>query len=546
MVARWWPMLVATAMLLLGGGAQAQSPSATLRADTDTLVVGQTIGLLMIVEGGEPAGVPRIPVGRGLSVKYRQMSTSVSIVNGIASRVVHLGFELTGEQEGEFRVGPAGVQLRDGRTVSASPITVSVEPRTISGDPDDIPPLTVSARFLQDRVWQGQVVLYEELLRTRVGVASHRWHGRPEKGLLIPASGRPEEQSSTLQDERGPIRHVARRWPLIAREVGTHTYDPTAVEIEVLADEQPSSGILGFFRRTRREVLRTEPLTLQIDPLPPAPEGFTGLVGDFEVRSHLVRRQVRVGQSIPWRIDLTGTGTLEGMQPPDMDLPDGIRVYDTPAQVRGHVRNQTWNGAATFEREIVPTQPGDVTLPDLTWVVFSPTKGDYQRVTVEGVQLTVLPGDEGDVDLESYSPPPPPTLEADPSAPAGPQIQASGPGLVLPWAHWMPLAWGLAGLPALGMGLVQLRDTTQRTLAQLQARRALAPRTLDQRLADLPDHADARLAALARWIRDTDTERSDELRALLDEVDAVRFAGSSPADDLESRLVDALRRLEQP
>ncbi len=533
---------------------------ARLHVDTDQLVVGQTVSLVLILEGAEPAGVPAIPNARGVDIRYRQMTTTMSLINGVGGRAVQLGYDLTATEKGTWTLGPVGVSLKGARTITAPPITVEVAaaPAVHAGGEA---PLQVFSGFVhpprdtgdtdeadagpteQRTAWQGEVVVWKEELRTRVAVESHRWHGRPEAGLLAPQDGQPRERSWTLRDRLGAVQHAVRWWPFLVTEPGRRTYDPMAVEIEVATDDPASPGLLGFFRRTRREVRRTDAVTLDVRPLPPAPSGYSGLVGDFTLKAALERDTAKVGQGISWEVELSGDGTLEGATLPPLGDLEGARVYDSSPRVSGGIDDGAWRARARFVREIVPTREGTVQLPDLEILVFSPDAGEYVTLRAPGGTLTVLPGEAGEAEITSFASAPEGT-DTPPDARDGtPRFRVWAPGVIVPFSAWMPVAWLLALLPGLAAGVGASRDALHAWSQRRADAVASRPRTIGERIADLPDDPASRWAALEALLREVAPSDHHDADRLLSELTRVRFAGAVPADDLATRTIAMIRRL---
>ncbi len=87
------------------------------------------------------------------------------------------------------------------------------------------------------------------------------------------------------------------RKALFAQRPGTITIPPSRLVVQLVQSSQPRRGIDPFdgvsspfdefFGRMRTETVNlvTEPITVTARALPPAPAGFSGLVGDFTVTS---------------------------------------------------------------------------------------------------------------------------------------------------------------------------------------------------------------------------------------------------------------------
>ena len=71
----------------------------------------------------------------------------------------------------------------------------------------------------------------------------------------------------------------------------------------------------SFFSRGQKtsDRVRSNSLQLDVQPLPqPAPEGFSGAVGQFELKSTLAPAQLKTGEPVTWTLTLSGTGNWPG------------------------------------------------------------------------------------------------------------------------------------------------------------------------------------------------------------------------------------------
>ena len=111
------------------------------------------------------------------------------------------------------------------------------------------------------------------------------------------------------------------------------------------------------------------------------------MVGDFELTGSVRSTDVTVGESVVWSVRVVGDGTLEGFSlPPVTDL-DGAQVYDNGPTVGALVVDGAYRAEGRFERVVVPTREGEVVLPSVDVVIFSPTAGAYVTKRIEGATL---------------------------------------------------------------------------------------------------------------------------------------------------------------
>jgi hypothetical protein len=187
---------------------------------------------------------------------------------------------------------------------------------------------------------------------------------------------------------------------------------------------------------------------------------------------------------------------------------------------------------------------GELDLPDLRLVTFSPTRGEYVVHDIVMPKLTVVPGREGDVAVESYG-----TAASEVAEPVAIDVRpvygwgrATAPSLryVLPPALAVAASPGLLALAGLG-----IQEWSARRRRRREATRA-PPTALDA-LRSLPSDPAERLVAYDTALRRLEAQAKDdalreELRALRARLGRVRFGDGRPDPELEADLRDLAKR----
>jgi len=250
---------------------------------------------------------------------------------------------------------------------------------------------------------------------------------------------------------------------------------------------------------TETQTIESEPGLFHIRPLPPAPEGFLGAVGQFEVEASVEAEEIRVGESLAWTVTLSGTGNwpaISGLPP---------RQVSRDFQVIGEPELAEDSGSSLFERSLsetvtlIPQRAGRYVLGAFEVVAFDPAMGRYVRHRTEPLTLEVLPGPNGDL-----LPPDPPTDGlTDEEAPLPPMLKgtASAPTTPMDGLFWAALL--VTPLAVLGLwgGLALWRAYESDPFRQARAAHRRLAQTL-ARLSGAPEPAAAR-SLVRRWQQDT-------------------------------------------
>ncbi len=219
--------------------------------------------------------------------------------------------------------------------------------------------------------------------------------------------------------------------------------------------------------------------SLDVRPLPKAgqPRGFSGAVGQFELRAAPPAGDARVSEPMTLSFTLSGHGDLDRVEMPGLADSAAFKTYPPSVKVEPHADGKKVT-TKTFEQVIVPLRAGHLTLPPVEVPVFDPVAGRYTTVATTPLSVVVEPAATSAASSQSVAVPLPaasgPEIHARPPA-ALPAIQAtlhSAAAFALRrWTLALCLV-PLAGLVALG-ALVRRRAlrTSERSLRRA-ARRA--------------------------------------------------------------------------
>lgn len=153
-----------------------------------------------------------------------------------------------------------------------------------------------------------------------------------------------------------------------------------------------------FLRRSSERhpySLETDPIEIEVLPLPEAPAEFSGGVGEFDTQAQLQPPSVVVGQPARLELHVRGRGNPDIIGAPVLaEIPDAfvsnpeIRMIDM-----GH--NDPTAIHKVFVWEIVPKKASDVSIPGVTFTFFDPNKENYVAKTTDSLTLGVVSAPEG-------------------------------------------------------------------------------------------------------------------------------------------------------
>ncbi|HLX09244.1 MAG TPA: BatD family protein [Thermoanaerobaculia bacterium] len=184
-------------------------------------------------------------------------------------------------------------------------------------------------------------------------------------------------------------RVVMVRKALFALRPGPHLLEPAGYDVVVA----PPDG--GFFGpplvRSEELHLRAPELAVEVQPLPAAPPGFSGLVGQVSMAATLKPYRLRVGEGATLTVTLAGAGNLQGAEAPRLEAPPDLTVFPPQRQAEDQPGGATEGGRRAWIFVIVPTRPGLYSVRPQPVLYFDPAHRDYRQAESPTLTLTALP-----------------------------------------------------------------------------------------------------------------------------------------------------------
>ncbi len=336
--------------------------------------------LQLVFEDCEPSGEPRLPILANASLSLAGRSTSVNMVNSYVTRSVILSYIVSSRsatplQIPEFMVDTNKGRLRVAAYNAASP---AVTAESIA-----------SSRFLPERpsVWAGEVfgLTYQLTAASRNNPQfnpTFEWNAAP---LVAEEWSKPELTESVTDGQRqARLTYTTRA---VARAAGSVKLEPATHLIQI----QTGATGFGIFSQARVEpvsVTSDQP-SIDVRPLPAAPTGFNGAVGQFKLTSKVVPTRANVGEPVTWTLELSGTGNwpdVNGL--PSRDVSTEFQVVQPKAK-RTPAEGKLFDATLSEDVVLVPTKPGSYTLGPVAFTFFNTKTGAYETARTERTTVTI-------------------------------------------------------------------------------------------------------------------------------------------------------------
>lgn len=307
------------------------------------------------------------------------MVNAASFINGRASVRTSWNFELEATRIGTFTIGPASITV-NGKTLKSNPLEIKVvAARQGKGLPKNANEnLFLTSEFDKKTVFPGQQVTWRIKVYTQVSLEGADIVELPDFGGFYSREKRRFDtriEYQTINKKKYAVKTLHEE-ALFPQQSGSMRLGPAKVRL--LVDQ---GGAMGAFLGPRAVLMTTEPVGLEVKPLPePIPQQFSGAVGRYEWTVSVDSAKVTTDDAITVTIQMKGNGDGKRVSAPTLNLPETMEVfapriaseeeYETVDQIQHR---------KIFEYVVLPHEPGAYNLAP-QFVFFDPDSLRYRTL----------------------------------------------------------------------------------------------------------------------------------------------------------------------
>ena len=134
-------------------------------------------------------------------------------------------------------------------------------------------------------------------------------------------------------------------------------------------------------------------LTVQVDPLPTKPTGFSGGVGKFNISAQLTKKEVKAGDPVTLRVVVGGNGNLKLIKQPEVNFPKDFDKYDAKVTDKTKLTSTGVGGNMIYDFLFVPRNQGTYTIPAVSFTYYDTGLNAYKTIKTQPFKLVVDKGD---------------------------------------------------------------------------------------------------------------------------------------------------------
>ncbi len=369
----------------------------------DTIGVEDQAFLAITVSGSGSLPEPDLPNLSMFEVSSQGTSTNISIVNGSMESTHAYNYMIFPKRQGTFVIKPASVVYKRKRYESKEVILTVLDagvgtPKTLEkaaeskdGENRDI---FLLAELNKKKVYVNEQVTLTIKFCHAVSLLSQPDYTPPQVT---------DFWSDAIEPQRTYYQNInGRRYSVI--EINTALFPTRSGELSIgqamlsvnvqaqsKRSRDPFGGFGSFFDRGQTKTIRTQPLKIEVLPLPTENKSanFSGTVGEFFITSSADKLKTEVNQPVTVTYKISGTGHIKTVAEPEIEDLADFRIYRSASSEKISKVDMVIGGTKIFEETYIPKRAGKLTIPAVTLNYFNPTTKKYKTVSTKPININV-------------------------------------------------------------------------------------------------------------------------------------------------------------
>lgn len=259
------------------------------------------------------------------------------------------------------------------------------------------------------RVHEQEPILLTYKVYTLVDLTSLKGNMPDLKGFHTQEVQLPQQKSYKIETVNGrPYRAVT--WsqyvmfPQITGklEIPSITFDGIVIQQNRDVDpfEAFFNGGSGYVEVKKK--IKAPGLTIQVDPLPARPAGFSGGVGSFTISAQLNKTDIKANNPVTLRVIVSGRGNLKLIKKPEVKFPKDFDTYDAKVTDKTKLTSNGVEGNMVYDFLAVPRNQGKYEIPPIEFVYYDTEANAYKTVKTQAFTLNVAKG-SGSASVSDYT-----------------------------------------------------------------------------------------------------------------------------------------------
>ncbi len=354
--------------------------------------------------------------------------SSFQMVNGHtnSSSSITYTYILCANKNGSFVIPPAHVSV-GGRNVASSAIRVRVSGKSrananASSSNDDSQPtmraagshigsndLFIKVNANKTRVHEQEPILLTYKVYTQVDLTQLEGKMPDLKGFHTQEIPLPQQKNFRVERINGRAYRTVTWSQYVMYPQMTGKLQIPSIKFNGVVVQQNRSvdPFEAFFNggsgyvEVRKSIIAPG-VSIQVDPLPTRPSGFSGGVGHFNISAQLNNKEVKANDPITLRVVVSGIGNLKLIKQPVVNFPKDFDKYDAKITDKTSLTANGVEGNMVYDFLAVPRHQGEFTIPAVEFTYYDTNTNSYKTIKTHSYSLKVTKG-SGSGSMNDYS-----------------------------------------------------------------------------------------------------------------------------------------------
>lgn len=395
-------LLFFIANIFIATQGSAQKFTTSINTSNKSVQVGDVFKLTYSISSKDNFSITGIqrPTYPGFSFVRESNGESHQYINGKATHSFEYILYLTANKKGTFKITPATFVTTNSETKSST-FTVEVgisDPKSSVAAPKNSN-LFTRIDVSKKNPYKGEVVL-----------VTYKIYSRFSGNLSLDDYDYPMIDG-VWTEELGPGKNG---WPSKQETINGARYNIFTLKKEIVFPQKTGEISIvpfditarvnrSFFNQGSVLEVQSNAQVLTVKALPNnAPLSFESQVGkDYKLDVTYSTTELKTNEPIDLKIKISGKGNLKQLNAPKINFPTDFEVFDPETKNNVKVSSSGLNGSKEFNYLIIPRHHGDFDIDSIEFSYFNSSTGKYKTLTSEAVTITVLKGDNQDLNLTS-------------------------------------------------------------------------------------------------------------------------------------------------
>lgn len=365
---------------------------AMLSVDRNDLSLNETFTIDVTIK--DALGKVFLPKIDGIDILSTGKNSNMRIINGKVTEEVSFSFVAIAKKEGKIKIPSFKVKTNKG-ILNTNELILDIKSASKTSIPgkesllvkavisDDLP-------YISEKI-EYKIIVYSDETVVRIGFEEPKFSG------FIANRKKDKTYTQVVAGKAYSITEII--YDLVPVQVGKGEISPTKVEAGIRYSNRSNNNNNLFLNdpffsssfSTKRKMIFTNRVKYKVKDLPKTDltSFFTNIVGKIEGYSVLDKNSLASDDFLNYKIIIKGNGNLDELKLPELNLSNDYKAYKDEPKFELMDGEKGKKGSVISGYAIVPTKPGNYSIPGFKLRFFNTEKELWQEIEIDEKKFEV-------------------------------------------------------------------------------------------------------------------------------------------------------------